>query len=189
MESSSASMISVNEVVAIRKLHGLTTREFAAILNVNIKTIERWEKGVSTPSGTAATILDLIKRYPETINQLKVDKMPFDLRFKIYANTEIPTLVCVIDVNEVDRLVELKNYTGVIDDLPFGDNLMPNYEDYDSFIRSLCNLKKGRGVLVNPVDELMRTGGNKDYKVIVCEKIGFGRIRVYAGGKESVCDE
>lgn len=189
MESSSASVISADEVVAIRNSNGLTTREFAAILNVNIKTIERWEKGVSTPSGTAATILDLIKRYPETINQLKVDKMPFDLRLKIYKNTANPTLICVIDVNEVDRFVELKNYTANTDDLPFGDNLRPGFEEYDNFIRSLCNLKKGRGVLVNPVDELMRTGGNKDYKVVVCEKIGFGRIRVYAGGKESVRDE
>lgn len=184
MESSSVARISSDEVVAIRTMHGLKTSEFASILNVNIKTIERWEKGESVPSGTAATILDLIRRYPETIDRLKVDDMPFDLRLKIYKNKDIPILVCVIDVNEIDRFVEINNYTSNLEDLPFGEKLRPTYEEYDKFIRSLCNIKRGRGVLTNPIDELIKSGGNKEYKVDVCEKLGFGRIKVYSGGSK-----
>ena len=167
MESTVPSRVSASDVRCLRQNLGLKTSEFAALCGVNVKTIERWENGESNVTGTSAVLITLLMRKPELARELLIKKQPFDLRIKVLKENQ---LICVIDVNEIDRIVEVTNLISDVGLLPFEGETRPSYERYDSFIRSLCNLNKGRGVLTNPILELAKTGGNDKYRIIIEEK-------------------
>lgn len=158
-----------SDVKKIRNSLGLTTSELAKVCGVNIKTVERWENGESKVTGASAVLLSLLYSDSQLLNKLVVATKPFELRVKCYKKDVIPNLVCVIDVNEVDRFVKVTNYTSRVENLPFGENTKPTYEQYDEFIRSLCTKKKGKGIIINPIDELKATGGNGIYTIVIEE--------------------
>lgn len=50
------------EIKEIRSKQNMTQRLFAEAIGVSPKTIEAWEAGINSPSGTANRILELLNR-------------------------------------------------------------------------------------------------------------------------------
>lgn len=54
-----------NDVKNIRLSLDMTQAIFAAVMGVSVKTVEAWESGINTPSGTARRMLSLLKSDPQ----------------------------------------------------------------------------------------------------------------------------
>lgn len=54
-----------SQVKDIRKSLDMTQGMFAAVMGVSVKTVEAWESGINTPSGTARRMLSLLQSDPE----------------------------------------------------------------------------------------------------------------------------
>lgn len=54
-------------VKAIRKKMGLSQSQFAALIGVNIRTLQNWEQGRRTPHGPALALLKVAKLEPESV--------------------------------------------------------------------------------------------------------------------------
>jgi putative transcriptional regulator len=44
---------------------------FARKLHINERTLEKWEQGRAKPNPQAATLLLLVRRYPDTLDRLE----------------------------------------------------------------------------------------------------------------------
>lgn len=53
------------DVKNIRLSLDMTQVIFAAVMGVSVKTVEAWESGINTPSGTARRMLSLLKSDPQ----------------------------------------------------------------------------------------------------------------------------
>ena len=62
--------ITAEELVAIRKHLNLSRSVFAMYLRTNTRTLENWEQGRATPNAQATTLIRLIERFPQTIENL-----------------------------------------------------------------------------------------------------------------------
>lgn len=166
MDVISPSVLTSEEVKNIRLRLGLRTGELAQLCGVNIKTVERWENGESKVHGAAAAYISMLYRFPSLMERITVPDMPFDLRLFCYKKGLNPELVCIIDVNEADRFVELINYTDRVEDLPFEKVTRPSWEEYNQFIKSVCSrYRKNR--FADPIEELMKTGGEGEFTIVV----------------------
>jgi putative transcriptional regulator len=63
--------IEANEIVEIREQLHLSRAVFASFLRVPLRTLENWEQGKTKPNPTAAALLLLTQRYPDTIERLQ----------------------------------------------------------------------------------------------------------------------
>ena len=43
---------------------------FAVYLRTNVRTLENWEQGRARPNAQAALLINLVKRYPDTVQRL-----------------------------------------------------------------------------------------------------------------------
>jgi putative transcriptional regulator len=50
---------------AVRERLGVTQERFAAMLGINVKTLENWEHGNREPSGPAMRLLQIAEKHPE----------------------------------------------------------------------------------------------------------------------------
>ena len=66
---------SQEEVKTIRHQTGMTQKEFAAYLGVSEKTVEAWECGTNTPSGSSSRLLSMFKQ-----NKNLAQEYPFVIR-------------------------------------------------------------------------------------------------------------
>ena len=64
-----------NFVKNFRKKNNLTQIALANILQVNKKTIEKWEQGVNNIKGCSAVLLDLLDKNPDLLEQLYTVKV------------------------------------------------------------------------------------------------------------------
>ncbi len=62
--------ISPRELVGLREQLRLSRAVFAAYLRTNVRTLENWEQGRARPNAQAALLINLVKRYPDTIDRL-----------------------------------------------------------------------------------------------------------------------
>ena len=65
--------IESGEIKNIRKSLDMTQMIFAAVMGVSVKTVEAWEAGTNTPSGSAKRMLSLLRsdpKLPEKYNLL-----------------------------------------------------------------------------------------------------------------------
>lgn len=62
--------ITAEEVVAIRQQLNLSRSVFAMYLRTNTRTLENWEQGRAVPNAQATTLIRLVERFPQTIEQL-----------------------------------------------------------------------------------------------------------------------
>lgn len=53
------------DVKHIRLSLDMTQVIFAAVMSVSVKTVEAWEAGINTPSGTARRMMSLLKADPD----------------------------------------------------------------------------------------------------------------------------
>jgi len=53
-----------------RKLH-CSRAVFARKLHINVRTLEKWEQGRAKPNPQAATLVLLVRKYPDTLERLE----------------------------------------------------------------------------------------------------------------------
>jgi putative transcriptional regulator len=58
------------DVRRVRKKLMVSRAVFAACLRTNVRTIENWEQGRAKPNAQAALLINLVKRFPDTIRRL-----------------------------------------------------------------------------------------------------------------------
>lgn len=60
------------ELVRLREQLRMSRALFAAYLRTNVRTLENWEQGRAKPNSQAALLINLVKRYPDTVERLDV---------------------------------------------------------------------------------------------------------------------
>lgn len=58
------------DIAALRKKAGLSQRALATALGVSVRTVEAWEAGKNTPSGSSMKLLYLIEKDNNILHQL-----------------------------------------------------------------------------------------------------------------------
>jgi len=62
--------VTPRELVRVRKKLKLSRTLFAVYLRTNPRTLENWEQGRAKPNAQAALLINLVKRYPDTVERL-----------------------------------------------------------------------------------------------------------------------
>ena len=58
------------ELIRVRKDLKISRALFAVYLRTNVRTLENWEQGRAKPNAQAALLINLVKRYPDTVQRL-----------------------------------------------------------------------------------------------------------------------
>lgn len=123
------------EIKRVRTRLGLTQKEFAQLINCSKATIERWETTEGPISGNIVLLLILLERNPEYVEDMKVPEKVYPLRLWYMHNQTVCTM---IEVDELRKRVKIKNYTENPFFRAFGNREMPDYEEYQEFLKSRC---------------------------------------------------
>ena len=123
------------EIRAIRKKLYLTQKEFAELVNVSVKTIERWESGDKPVIGPVVTLVKLLTEYPQLPQALRIPEKLYPMRLWYMCGNDICT---IIDVDESSQLVQIYNYTNRYQYRAFGREEHPTFEQYEEFLESRC---------------------------------------------------
>ncbi len=70
LEFRPAPNITPQELIRVRKSLKLSRALFAVYLRTNVRTLENWEQGRAKPNAQAALLINLVKRYPDTVQRL-----------------------------------------------------------------------------------------------------------------------
>jgi putative transcriptional regulator len=65
-----APKVTPKELIRLRESLKLSRALFAAYLRTNARTLENWEQGRARPNAQAALLINMVKRYPDTIERL-----------------------------------------------------------------------------------------------------------------------
>ena len=65
-----APQLTPRQLMAVRRRLKLSRALFAACLRTNVRTLENWEQGRARPNAQAALLINLVKRYPDTVERL-----------------------------------------------------------------------------------------------------------------------
>lgn len=128
-------IIEANEIKMFRKKLGLTQGEFAQLMGVSRPTIERMEASKKKVAGPMAVLIDLLSDNQELIEDRIIPDHRYPLRLWYMFKDKKCTL---IDVDEIDRKVFIKNYVSNIMYCAFGANNSPSFEEYEKFLESRC---------------------------------------------------
>lgn len=63
-------VINVPPVAAVRENTGLSQAEFARLLGVSLRTLQKWEQGRRAPSGAARTLLFFAAKNPRALRDV-----------------------------------------------------------------------------------------------------------------------
>ena len=128
------------DIKRLRKMLGLTQREFAVLTGVSHKTVERWESTKDPITGPITTLFRILWEQPKLAEYYSVSEPCFPTRIWYMHRSEICTL---IDVDEVQREVRIRNYTNRIQYRAFGVNEEPTFDEYQEFLESRCFPRSG----------------------------------------------
>ena len=70
VEYKAAPRVTPKDLVRIREELKISRALFAAYLRTNVRTLENWEQGRAKPNAQAALLINLVKRYPDTVQRL-----------------------------------------------------------------------------------------------------------------------
>lgn len=70
MEFKPAPTLTPQQLIRIRRSLKLSRALFAIYLRTNVRTLENWEQGRAKPNAQAALLINLVKRYPDTVQRL-----------------------------------------------------------------------------------------------------------------------
>lgn len=62
--------VTPRELMRVRQALKLSRGLFAAYLRTNARTLENWEQGRAKPNAQAVLLINLVKRYPDTVDRL-----------------------------------------------------------------------------------------------------------------------
>lgn len=123
------------DIKRIRNKLRLTQAEFAGLVNVSKKTIERWEQGAGKITGPIVTLVQILSEYSQIEDDIRIPEKKYPLRLWYMSGNRICT---VIDVDERNRRVKICNYTHNLIDRAFGRQEHPTFEEYEAFLESRC---------------------------------------------------
>ena len=127
--------ISPSELKEYRRSLGLTQQALADYVGVSKKTVERWESSGLTIHGPIVPLLRILREEPRFLPYFEVPEQTTILRLWYMYRSEVCTL---IDVNEKDRTVSIRNYTSRMQYRAFGVNEEPSFEEYEQFLEDRC---------------------------------------------------
>lgn len=70
VEYKAAPKVTPKELIRVRKELKISRALFAAYLRTNVRTLENWEQGRAKPNAQAALLINLVRRYPDTVQRL-----------------------------------------------------------------------------------------------------------------------
>ena len=62
--------VTPKELMRVREDLKISRGVFAAYLRTNVRTLENWEQGRAKPNAQAALLINLVKRFPDTVERL-----------------------------------------------------------------------------------------------------------------------
>lgn len=65
-----APKVTPKELIRVREDLKISRALFAVYLRTNVRTLENWEQGRARPNAQAALLINLVKRYPDTVQRL-----------------------------------------------------------------------------------------------------------------------
>ncbi|MGN0432185.1 MAG: helix-turn-helix domain-containing protein [Lachnospiraceae bacterium] len=130
-----ADTLTAADLKTIRSQLKMTQKEFAALVNVTNKTIERWESSDKEITGPIVPLVKILRENTDIPDMLRVPEKRYPIRLWYMYNREVCT---IIDVNELERKVAVYNYTNNIMFRAFGKITNPTFEQYEEFLESRC---------------------------------------------------
>ena len=127
--------ITAKEIKAVRGQLGLTQKAFAQLIGCSKPTVERWERSEDAITGPICLLIKMLEKYPDYVEKMKLPEKTFPIRLYYMHGQSVCT---VIDVNEMKRLVKIRNYTDNVMFRAFGTTEEPGYQDYLNFLESRC---------------------------------------------------
>lgn len=70
IEYKPAPKVTPKELIRLREDLQISRALFAAYLRTNARTLENWEQGRAKPNAQAALLINLVKRFPDTVQRL-----------------------------------------------------------------------------------------------------------------------
>ena len=70
VEYKAAPNVTPQDLIRVRKSLRISRALFAVYLRTNVRTLENWEQGRAKPNAQAALLINLVKRYPDTVQRL-----------------------------------------------------------------------------------------------------------------------
>jgi putative transcriptional regulator len=70
VEYKPAPTVTPKELIRVRKELKISRALFAVYLRTNVRTLENWEQGRAKPNAQAALLINLVMRYPDTVQRL-----------------------------------------------------------------------------------------------------------------------
>ena len=70
LEYKPAPKVTPKELIRLRESLKLSRALFAMYPRTNVRTLENWEQGRARPNAQAALLINLVKRYPDTVQRL-----------------------------------------------------------------------------------------------------------------------
>ena len=130
-----SSELTKDDLITARKNLGMTQKAFAEMIGTSVKSVERWESGNVKIPGQTAFIVQLLFANPDYAEKISVPEKKLPLRiWYLYYNMPCT----LIEADERERIVRIKNYTNRIFYRAFGKNTEPTYEDFEEFLESRC---------------------------------------------------
>jgi len=65
-----APKVTPRDLVQVREKLNISRALFAVYLRTNVRTLENWEQGRAHPNAQAALLINLVKKYPDTVARL-----------------------------------------------------------------------------------------------------------------------
>ena len=127
--------ITGDEIKRLRSVLGMTQKEFAAFVNCAVRTVENWESKDGVITGPIVTLTEILLRKPSLAAKLELPENK--LKFRLYYMYK-STVCTVIDVDEMEREIDVHDYIDKPLYRAFGVNVAPSYEDYEEFLESRC---------------------------------------------------
>lgn len=66
-KAASKTKVKVPPVVSARHASGLSQAQFASVLGISVRTLQKWEQGEREPSGAAKSLIRIAQRHPEVL--------------------------------------------------------------------------------------------------------------------------
>lgn len=133
MQFLSKNTTTAEEIKKTRKRLGLTQKEFAELVGISKPTIERWETSENKITGPIATLLPLLTK--DYLEQSRIPQKTKPLRMW-YMFKDTPCTL--IDVDDGNQDVVIKNYINNFQFRAFGCNEHPTYKEYQELLESRC---------------------------------------------------
>ena len=130
-----ASEMTGDEIKSVRKMVKMTQQEFADFCNVSRKTVEHWESGKVNVTGPIVVLLRLITEDTSIPKHYSIPPQTTPLRILYMYKNDLCTL---IDVDDRDETVKIRNYTNDNQFKAFGVITEPSYQDYLDFLEERC---------------------------------------------------